>query len=573
MVGTFRQSGVGQVMVGLIVALIVGAFVLGGSAIGVTGLSQECAAEVGRHCIDPKEYYAAYGLMSSIGLNERAAKQLQLRAQIAEGLIERELLQEEADRLGISISEDQLDEELAAGRTRVSLPAARAEQLALSLAMCVEGPAGCAPGTIGLRALPVLRDGVLDYEQYTRVVRMATGRNPGVFKEQQKRELTAERMRELIRSNVRVSEEEAFLAYERGRSKATIRTVQAQADWFSRFAIQPSDSQIEDWAVDHKAEVDAALAQEKERWKADCPMVSEIRLDLDPIADDDEKQSRRALLEEARARLEKGADFALLARELSDGAEGAWGGALGCLDQGYGAGGQTLLTALDGLEPGQTSQVIESVRGLHLIRFERQLTEADVDVAARQHVARRLATSGLGREAAARYARELIERAQKGETLEAAAEALNRSYAEAGPLGPANKDGKHAALESALRPKAEFPRPFTIDQNPLPSARPGKSVAALAFQLDKDDDVAPEPIDTFDGYAVLQLKSKEMAQREDFEAEKAELLERLRARKAEDALVSYVNRLRQRAGSVKLNPRHVPTEGSGSDDETPGGEG
>src|SRR5690606_7071475 len=47
------------------------------------------------------------------------------------------------------------------------------------------------------------------------------------------------------------------------------------------------------------------------------------------------------------------------------------------------------------------------------------------------------------------------------------------------------------------------------------------------------------------------------------------LLERLRARKAEDALVSYVNRLRQQAGSVKLNSRHVPTEGSSSDDETP----
>lgn len=568
MVGTFRQSGVGQVVVGLIVALIIGAFVLGGSSIGAMGLSQECAVEVGRHCVDPKEYYAAYGLLSAIGVNERAAKQLQ--AEVAEGLIERELLREEADRLGISISEDQLNDELAAGRTRVSLPVARAEQLALPLAMCVQGPSGCAPGTIGVRALPVLRDGVLDYDRYTRLVRNVTGRGTSHFKEQQKRELTAERMRELIRSSVRVSEEEAFLTYERGRSKATVRTVHAQADWFSRFAIQPSTSQIEDWAVDHKAEVDAALAREKDRWKADCPVVSEIRLDLDPATDDDEKERRRALLEDARARLKKGADFALLARELSDGAEAVWGGALGCLDESYGAGAQTLLTSLDGLEPGETSAVIETVRGLHLIRFERRLPEADVEVAARQHVARRLAMVDLGREAAARYARELIERVQKGESLEAAAEALNRAYAEAGPLGPANKEGKHPALESALRPKAEISRPFTIDQNPLPGARPGKSVAALAFQLKNDDDVASEPIETFGGYAVLQLKGKELAKREDFETEKAELMEALRARKAEEALVNYVSRLRKRAGTVRLNPRHVPTEGG---DETRDGEG
>jgi len=101
MVGSFRQSGVGQVVIGLVVAMIIGAFVLGGGAMGAAGWSKECAAEVGDHCVDPKEYYAAYGLMSSIGLNEKAAKQLQLRAQIAEGLVERELLLEEAKRLGI----------------------------------------------------------------------------------------------------------------------------------------------------------------------------------------------------------------------------------------------------------------------------------------------------------------------------------------------------------------------------------------------------------------------------------------------------------------------------------------
>src|SRR5690606_20764574 len=122
---------------------------------------------------------------------------------------------------------DEIDEELAAGRTRVSLPVAHAERLALSLAMCVEGPAGCAPGTVGLRALPVHKDGVLDYERYKRMVRLATGRSPNHFKEMQKRELTAERLRELIRSGVRVSEEEAYFAFERARSKATVRTVTA----------------------------------------------------------------------------------------------------------------------------------------------------------------------------------------------------------------------------------------------------------------------------------------------------------------------------------------------------------
>lgn len=556
-----RQSGFGQVVVGLVVALIIGAFVLGGGAMTISSWSPECAAEAGDHCIDPKEYYAAYGLMSSIGLNDKAAKQLQLRAQIAEGLIERELLRKEAERLGIAVSEQDLDEELASGRTRVSLPAARAEQLAMSLAMCVEGPGGCAPGTIGLRALPVLKDGVLDYDRYTRMVRIATGRSPSHFKDQQKRELTAERMRELVRSAVRVSEEEAFSAYERARSRATVRTVSAPADWFGRYVTALTDTQVEDWSVEHKAEVDAGFTAEKDRWTAGCPVASEIRVDVDPAASDEDKEKLRDRIGSARWRLKAGEDFDVVARELSDGNEAAWGGRLGCVSSAYGAGAQSLLETLGELEPGEVSDVIESVRGLHIVRLEQKPSEAELEAVARRHVARRLASEAKARETAERYAQELITKVQAGEDLDAATEAMNRSYAESGPVKTTRKDEEHPALSSDRRPKVEISRPFGIDQNPLPSARSGTSVAALAFQLEKDDAVAEKPIETADGYAVLQLKSKDMATRDAFDEEKADLMAQLRSRKAEEALTSYVERLRKEAGPVLFNPRHVPSDG------------
>lgn len=557
-----RQSGFGQVVVGVVVALIIGAFVLGGGAMTVSSWSPECAAEAGDHCIDPKEYYSAYGLMSSIGLNEKAAKQLQLRAQVAEGLVERELLLEEAARLGIAVSEDDIDEELASGRTRVSLPAARAEQLAMSLAMCVEGPGGCAPGTIGLRALPVLRDGVLDYDRYSRTVRMVTGRNPSQFKDQQKRELTAERVRELVRSAVRVSEEEAFSAYSRARSRATVRTVTAPAAWFARYVTTLSDAQVEDWAVENKDTVDAAFAAQKDGWTAECPVASEIRVDVDPGASDEEKEKLQDRIESARWRLKAGEDFEVLARELSDGVEAALEGRLGCVGTTYGAGAQTLLAALGELEPGQVSDVIESVRGLHILRLEQKPTQEELEAVARKHVARRLATEAKATELAERYARELIAKVQGGESLEEATEAMNRSYAEAGPMKATRKGEDPPAVTSDLRPKVEISRPFGVDQNPLPSARAGASVAALAFQLEEDDTVADQPIETFDGFAVLQLKSKDMVQRETFDEEKAELMGQLRARKAEEALTNYVARLREKAGPVLFNPRHVPTDGN-----------
>ncbi len=286
---TMGRSGLGQIFVGVIVALIIGAFALSGGNQGPLMPTEECAVAVGSHCVDPKEYYAAYGVMSSIGLNDKAAKQLQLRQQIAQGLAERELLLDEAARLGISVSEEEVDDELAEGRTRVSLPAASAERLSLSLAMCVEGPGGCAPGTFGLRALPVKKDGQLDYERYKKMVKIASGRSPAQFKEMQKREITAERVRDLIRSGVRVSEQEAFLAFSRARSKATVRTVTARPDWFSRYVVALSPEQVKAWDDAHKAEVDAAAKPLAEQWKAGCPVVSEIFVSVDPGASDEEK--------------------------------------------------------------------------------------------------------------------------------------------------------------------------------------------------------------------------------------------------------------------------------------------
>src|SRR6478736_4516038 len=196
------RTNLGQIFGGVLVALIIGAFALGGAQRNHLSFESDCAVKVGDNCVDPKEYYAAYGLMSSIGLNEKAAKQLKLRQQIAQGLAERELLLDEAERLGISVSDEEVDNELAEGRTRVSLPAEGAERLSRSLAMCVEGPGGCAFGTLGLRALPVKKDGQLDYERYKKMVRVATGRSPAQFKEMQKREITAERVRDLIRAGV-----------------------------------------------------------------------------------------------------------------------------------------------------------------------------------------------------------------------------------------------------------------------------------------------------------------------------------------------------------------------------------
>ncbi len=559
------RTSVGQIMGGVIVALIIGAFALGGTQ--SFSLGSECAINVGSDCVDPKEYYAAYGLMSSIGLNDKAAKQLKLRQQIAEGLVERELLLAEAKRLGISVSEEEVDDELAEGRTRVSLPAESAERLSRSLAMCIEGPGGCAAGTFGLRSLPVKKDGQLDYERYKKMVRVATGRSPAQFKEMQKREITAERVRDLIRSGVRVSEEEAFLAYSRARSKVTVRSVTARPEWFARFAVSLTDDQVTAWAATHQGEVDGAAKPVIEQWKAGCPVVSEIFVAVDPVASDEDKKAKRELIDGAKKRLQTD-DFAKVARAVSDGEQAAIGGELGCLSEAYGPGAEALLKEVGEMKDGDTSIVIESVRGFHVLKMHGKLTDADREARAKSFVARGLATQAKAAELAGKFAQDLIEKAKGGTSLEDATDALAQKLAEQGPVpAPKDKDAVHPALASDQRPKVEISRPFGIDQAPFNATKPDQDVGVIAFGLAKDGDIAPSPIDTMDGVTVLQLKGKELADRKAFLADKRELLEQFRTRKADDALTEFVARLRDKAGPIKFDPKHVPSD----EDKAPAG--
>ena len=98
-------------------------------------LKKECAVELKGDCIDPKEYYAAYGLVMR-NIQPAASKQLGLHKKVLDGLVERELLVAEAKRLGISASADEVEGDLLNGRARVSLPAEGAQGLSAKLGMC-----------------------------------------------------------------------------------------------------------------------------------------------------------------------------------------------------------------------------------------------------------------------------------------------------------------------------------------------------------------------------------------------------------------------------------------------------
>jgi peptidyl-prolyl cis-trans isomerase C len=118
--------------------------------------------------------------------------------------------------------------------------------------------------------------------------------------------------------------------------------------------------------------------------------VSEILIRVDPKADAAKKQEAKKKLEDIKKRLQKGEDFAILAKDFSQSASAAQGGDLGIVPRGR------MPKALDvvafSLKPGEVSGVVETELGFQLIKVHEKTPEkvvpfTDGEERIRQHLA------------------------------------------------------------------------------------------------------------------------------------------------------------------------------------------
>jgi peptidyl-prolyl cis-trans isomerase D len=578
MLSFFRSGGIGNVVVAGIAFAIIVVFAMEFRA-GRNGptakLQRECAVAYDGYCVDAKEYYAAHGMIVPRQIEPKASKKYQLNKRVLDGLVERELLVAEAKKLGLKVSADALEEDLMAGRVRASLPADGMAELSFMLGLCPPSNAGygCAPGSdYPVRQLSTRREGEeFDYKKYEHQVRLWTNRGPKEFKEMQEREVLAARMRDLVRSRVRIPEPEAYALFERERAKVVLRTVTLKRDWFAKFAVDLDAAAAEKWALANSAQVDGEWTNKKADFTPGCSLVSEIFVELPQNALDDEKQTYKLKAEQARERVEKGESFAAVARELSKGQTAMLGGELGCVGAGYGVGADELKKAIESLKPGELSSVVESPRGYHVLKVTGKLAADQVEHEGRAFTARKLYARFAADEALAKFAAELIARAKAGEKLEDATRAL---AVEVSAKHAPQRDAKKAdsadspALLAADRPHFEVSAPFNASGNPLPDVEPTEPIAPKAFELKKPDELYEKPLTTSDGAVVLQLKERTEASHDDFIKEKPKFTQALLQSKASEALIRYVSDLRRAAGDKLQVMSQFAEEAKGrADDE------
>ncbi|MFZ5895998.1 MAG: peptidylprolyl isomerase [Myxococcota bacterium] len=547
----FRGGGVAQFVVGGIVSAIIVAFVVefrAGSGQATAKLKRDCVVRYAGSCVDPKDYFAAFGLIAPRGLEAARAKRLGLRKKALDGMVERELLVEKARALGLGVGEDTINAELEAGRAHVSLPAAEATELSANLGLCRIDRAGrtCEPGTDRMvRQLRVRKtpNDPFDYKLYEKEIRLLANRGPKEFKEMQERELLAERMRQLVRSRVRVSNAEVRAVAER----AVVRSATISRDWFAKYTIDTTQETVDRWAFENRAQVDSAWNTEKANWTEGCKLIREVVISMPPMALDTEQSPYRRKAEEARARIQGGESFASVAAALSSGPSALTGGEVGCLSKAYGIGSEELTKAIEKLKVGELSGVIDTPRGFHIVEVLGTLDAAKIEELGKKHVALGLYTHFAADEAAHRFADALIQRVKSGQKLEDAVRELSEETVKArpAPKGKVKVDPTAAALAAADRPRFEISAPFPRSGNPLPSVEPKESLASRAFELAKAETLAEKPFETTTGWVVMQLKELTPPD----EAESAQVRATLWQYKADEALSKYVAELRRAAGS------------------------
>ena len=537
MLDFFRQKGLRSVVYGVIVIGLVLVFVLGfnptaGKKLG--SLNEVCAARVKGSCIDPKAHRAAYRLIFANGTDKM--RQSMASRIVLDGLIERELLVDDAARFGLTVSEDEITDSIFHGLVRVSVPSDNAlvayhdrmHELLFN------------DGRIRMPfADPKTKQ--FDLKTYERVIKQYAGRSPKEFREWQRREHLAAKMRDLVRVPVRVADDEALGRFMEERTSVAVDYVVVSRSWLERYAISSDTKDVSAWAKDT-----VNLAQVK------VP-VRHILVKFGGTKAED-KAAAKKKAEDILDRVKKGEDFATLAKEFSEdpGSKDNGGQSPADAMAGFVAPFQI---AVQSVKPGElVPDVVETEIGYYVIKRD-EATNDDI-VKAYKHYR----SLELSKQIAQKIANDM----KSGVPGESAVKAAVAQFATANVGAQANASGgeAHPAESSAdtdpKRPQFVAAASFSRHGHPIPdlSGAADESVRKFAFGA-KISEVS-DPIRGSDGFVVVALKSRTVPTRADFDQDRDSFKANMLAAKQAEALAFYIRRLREASKQeVKIDDNNV----------------
>jgi peptidyl-prolyl cis-trans isomerase D len=289
------QSLLIYVLFGIVIAVFIinfGPQSRGGSCES-TMANDHYAAKVSGELVTKNDFRYGFLVLGGAQYPAQMAKQQRLKETVMDKLIERELLASEAERLGYVISDEEVEDQI--GQAKL----------------------------IGLgypRSVPrMTKDGKFNYDAFKNFVQFELGTTPQGFIEEQKKELLAARVRDLLRGSVNVSPSEVKSDFLRKNTQVNLEYVRF-ASRAGDDAVQPTAAEIADYAAKNEAKLKATYDERKFVYEK-VPKELRLRqilvkLPADAKPDADKAAQKRG--EALAARVKKGEAFEKVAKESSD---------------------------------------------------------------------------------------------------------------------------------------------------------------------------------------------------------------------------------------------------------------
>jgi len=481
------------------------------------------AAQVGGRVLTTNNFRYGYMMLGGGQFPAAVAKQRRVKETVMDKLIERELFAEEALRLGFRISDEEV------------------EDLIFEAKM------------IGLgypRMVPrVQKDGKFDYELFRNFVRFELGLNPKTFIEEQRRELLAFRVRELLRDSVKVSPAEVKADFERKGLQVNLEYVRFAPRRYEA-EIEPTESEISAYAAANEKKLKETYDQRKFLYEK-APKELRLRhlvIKVDAVASADTDAAAKKKAEALLARAKKGEALAKLAREASEDDETkARGGTLGWRRKGAtGLGGPVEEAVFAGKE-GEIMGPVKGDAGWHLVVAEGS-REGDIPF---DKVRAELAEEQLRQDKAKARARADAEAAM-AKARGAAGKTLKDLFPTA-PDGEGAADGgkgKTGASAFSDAPRAEETGLFSRRGAVVEGIGVSNDLAKAVFEM-KPDAPLGGPYDVSGSWVVLRLKERKEPDMAELEKKKDELARDAELTKWEQVMTAWADRLCTEAKEAK----------------------
>jgi len=576
MLDIFRNKGLGSVVTGAMIVATVLVFVIQfNPSAGKTSakLSRTCAATVRGTCIEPKDHRATYSILIPVDphTHERMigrARSMHLADTILDGLVERQLLIEEASRLGLTVSDEEITDSIFNGWMRVSIPS---DDPSLAYSMGVKD--GFIYNPYEGKPLQFWHDPKThDFDEtiYKRNLKMMVDCSEIEYREWQGREILAQKMRDLVKAPVRVSDAEAIETYLAEKSSAQVTSVELNPEFAIVFGDAPKDADVDAWAKDHDKDVQAAITARKT--DPGAPVAGHLKhilIKVSPKASPGEKIAALEKITRAVARVKHGETFSEVAKTVSmDDGSKPQGGDVGDKTDGF---VPPFKKAGDALKAGEmTEEAIETQFGYHVImRDDPSRLERDVK--------RELYVKSHATDWAKDAATKIQADAKSGKSLDDATKAYLSTFKAlpllgvvhdpslAAPVGDAGSTSDASAtaigdggapivLRSEINPAADIAAPHPIDSasfnkgaDPIPAlgVADNSKLLTFAFGTAKDGEVVPDLLQGGQSTYVVVLKQHKQATPEEFQKDRDAFTETLLVRKQAEALATYVKRLKE----------------------------